>query len=180
MIFDLQNINLCNDIFSVRIKIVNNERVEVFNYLFKEHIINIDYPFESNRPYILIISIMQYGKQIIKNKYTFIYSKCDKYIDNNVILELANNNLNNYLIKKNIIRNINQKMSVNPIIMLREEDEDTISVYNNGNILLLKGNLRKLLLCIRNAERIEENIDGNLLLDNLNTLLLKGCIVSYE
>ncbi len=176
------NLNLNNrqkNIFSVRIKIISKNNIQVIEELLKTNELFIDYSFLNLEKYTLIISVVQLGKQLFKKKYTFTYHECEEYrLDENVAITCGNGF---HIIPKNKKNaSTNDKLDINPIIIYRNEGKKT-SVYVNGNILLLKGNLKKIFTNIKNRKNLKGLHLSNKELENyLNILVEKGCIICYE
>ena len=82
--------------------------------------------------------------------------------------------MSQFIINKKNIKNID--VSLNPLIAYREENKKKISIYNNGSVLLLKGDLFDILKKIIDNKYVINAKD----IDNLNILLLKGCLIAYE
>lgn len=108
----------------------------------------------------------------------FTYKDYDEYIiDNNIRIGKQKNS--NFLERVSLINKKNIKnidVSLNPLIAYREENKKKISIYNNGSVLLLKGDLFDILKKIIDNKYVINAKD----IDNLNILLLKGCLIAYE
>lgn len=118
------------------------------------------------------------GKQILKKFKEFTYENYDEYIiDENIKIS---NKINKKIIKKvNLINDGNKnniEISINPLVAYRIENNGKMSLYNNGGILLLKNELSNIVQKIINNKYIICSKD----IENINILLLKGCLVAYE
>ena len=171
--------NKNSNIYSVRTKILNNEKIDIIDRLYIDNEAYVDYKFEDSKEYIVIISIAEKGKQTFKNKYKFVYHECDEYIlDDNI--KIINCYKENKLIKKGLISSFDENIGINPLISYREEKEK-LSIYNSGNILLLKGNLKKIFLLILNNKKANiKDLSEEETINCINTLIMKGCVISYE
>lgn len=179
MNIDLSKLKISNNVYSVRIKIVSGDKIQEITNLYNNRIINYDYTFKDSTDYIVVISVAQFGKQIYKKKYSFTYHSCDKYIldDNITIINgLKNNNISN----KMIISDLNYNFDINPLASYRNEGSK-LSVFVNGNIYLLKGNLKKIFMAIKKGESLTEiGISEDNIIKELELLILKGCVICYE
>lgn len=175
------NKSFLNQLYSVKIKIIHEKDIYEIKGIFNETKINIktNILFENNQKYTIIVSVVSLGIQISKRKYTFIYHKDDQYkLDNNC--SIINNDKTN---KIDIINSVSDKnystlrYKVNPLCAFRDE-ENKFSIYLNGNIYLISGNLLNMF---KNMLELKEfsNIT-NEQISNINTLIKKGCIIAYE
>ena len=64
--------------------------------------------------------------------------------------------------------------------MYRKDKDDLSTVFLNDNIYILKGNLMKIVEKIYCNSEFKKLIDKNKELDNINLLILKGCLICYE
>jgi hypothetical protein len=99
-------------------------------------------------------------------------------LDDNVTI--VNNIKNNEIKIKKIISNYNYNFDINPLASFREEN-NLISVFTNGNIYLLKGNLKKIFLAIMDKISFDKiTLKEDEIIKGLELLILKGCVVCYE
>ena len=190
IVINLDNLDLKDNIASLKIKLVNNKIINIYNILFNKSerniSINVGKEFKHLQKYILIISIVQNGKQVIKNYYSFSYENYDEYkLDNFVYLTnkkiITQNKKTMYDFDENNIFDL--KFEINPLIMVRKEKEKT-SIYNKGNIILLKNNMEKVFNLINNKDTKCIFDETDILLEEfvniLRKLVLKGFVVVYE
>ena len=95
-----------------------------------------------------------------------------------IIKEEKENNI--YEIKK-ISPNTYKKYKyiINPLAIVREEDERCITIFINSNVYILKGKLAEIVKNINN-ETFVKKIKEFDKLNEINLLILKGCIICYE
>lgn len=179
MNINLENFNLSNNICSVKVKVINDDNIFETIKMFDSSTIALDIEFKNDCDYIVIISVAQFGRQVLKRKYSFNYHICDEYkLDDNVTI--VNNIKSNEIKIKKIISNYNYNFDINPLASFREEN-NLISVFANGNIYLLKGNLKKIFLDIVDKISFDKiTLKEDEIIKGLELLILKGCVVCYE
>ena len=173
-----ENIYLVQNIAFLMVKIID-KKINIYKKIVTTDNININIKaLEKMQNYKLIVNVIVDGKQIFKKFEEFTYKDYDEYIiDNNIRIgkQKSSNFLERVsLINKKNIKNID--VSLNPLIAYREENKKKISIYNNGSVLLLKGDLFDILKKIIDNKYVINAKD----IDNLNILLLKGCLIAYE
>lgn len=187
ILINLKKNNIQNQLFSVKVILIQNKRIREYRNIFDTTnvIIKTGIEFIENEKYDFIISVVCLGKQIIKEKYTFIYKKNtmkfinDEYID----IEVRDDNETNNIVPVMHLtyesyKNYNYK--INPVAMYRKDKDDLSTVFLNDNIYILKGNLMKIVEKIYCNSEFKKLIDKNKELDNINLLILKGCLICYE
>lgn len=173
-----KNIYLTQNIVSLLVKIIGQDIIIYKNIVDSSNInINID-KLENNKDYKILVSVVMDGKQILKKFKEFTYENYDEYIiDENIKIC---NETSDKTIKRVCLLNDENKnkfnISVNPLIAYRIESGRKISLYNNGGILLLKNELSNIVQKIVDNKYIICSKD----IENLNILLLKGCLIAYE
>lgn len=189
IIINLKNLKLTNNLASIKLKILNENGIKIYKEIFKiekeKKIIKIDESFlKSNN--IIVFDIVQHGKLIIKKYYNFSSENYDNYkIDDLVSLSMVK-----FKIKKlNLIYVINENnfldyyYDVSPILAVRKESYQT-SIYNNGNIIMLKNNMKKIFDVIKEKDiktiYKEINLSKSEFVNILQMLVLKGCVIAYE
>ena len=175
MNINLENFNLSNNICSVKVKVINDDNIFETIKMFDSSTIALDIEFKNDCDYIVIISVAQFGRQVLKRKYSFKYHICDEYkLDDNVTI--VNNIKSNEIKIKKIISNYNYNFDINPLASFREEN-NLISVFANGNIYLLK----KIFLDIVDKISFDKiTLKEDEIIKGLELLILKGCVVCYE
>lgn len=183
----LINKNNKNQLVSVKMIIIHNNKTIVCRGIFKEANINLkaDINFIENEKYELIVSIVILGKQIFKEKYSFIYKTSleDIIRDEHISLKIKNSN------KENSIKqfynltcetNKNYNLKINPLAIIRKETENRITIFFNDNIYILKGKLMQIINKIYCNNEFKGDIYKYSKLEDINLLILKGCIICYE
>ena len=175
-----------NQVNSIRLSLIMENEIIEYKGVFIENIaiIKVDTNFIENKKYRIIISIVNSGKQVYKGKIEFIYKANmvfitqDKMIKIKIIKEEKENNI--YEIKK-ISPNTYKKYKyiINPLAIVREEDERCITIFINSNVYILKGKLAEIVKNINN-ETFVKKIKEFDKLNEINLLILKGCIICYE
>lgn len=173
-----KNIYLSQKIVSVLIKIIGENINDYKDIVDSSNInINID-KLENNKDYKMLASVVMDGKQILKKFKEFTYENYDEYIiDENI--KICNETSDKSVKRVSLINEENKNkinISVNPLVAYRFESYGKISLYNNGGILLLKKELSNIVQDIINNKYIICSED----IENLNILLLKGCLIAYE
>lgn len=176
-----------NQLISTKITITHNDDSSEYKGIFKNTIIvlNTNIVFVQNEKYEFIISLAVLGKQIIKEKYSFIYEVDEEYqlLENKISLKITKDNIDN---KIKIINEIGadsfQKYEyrINPLAVIRQEDNDKITIFLNGNVYILKGALMKAVKAILQEEEYKESIIKSNKIEDINLLISKGCIICYE
>ena len=141
--------------------------------------------FIQNAKYEFIISLAVLGKQIIKEKYSFIYKTDKEYqlCDGKISLKITNDKMDN---KIKIINEINAdsfhkyEYKINPLAVVRQENNDKMTIFLNGNIYILKGSLMKLCKEILQGEKYKQNVIKSDKIEDIILLISKGCIICYE
>lgn len=173
-----KNAYLTQNIASLLVKIIGKD-INIYKNIVDSSNININIDnLENNQEYKILVSVVMEGKQILKKFKEFTYENYDEYIiDENIKI---NNKISEEIIKKvNLINDENKnniKISINPLVAYRIETNGKVSLYNNGGILLLKNELSNVVQEIINNKYIICSKD----IENINILLLKGCLVAYE
>lgn len=173
-----------NQLYSVKIKVIHKGEIYTFNGIFNEINVNMetDINFKDNQPYHIIINVVSLGIQILKRKYTFIYHKNNRYkLDEDCLIINDNRtnkiNIINFLSDKNYIK---LKYRVNPLCAFRDE-KDKFSIYLNGNVYLISGNLLNIFKNILELKEFKPTqINNEEIMNNLNILIKKGFIIAYE
>lgn len=175
-----------NQVNSIRLSLIMENEIIEYKGVFIDNvaIIKVDINFIENKKYRIIISIVNNGKQVYKGKIEFIYKvnmvfiTQDKMIKIKIIKEEKENNI--YEIKK-ISPNTYKKYKyiINPLAIVREEDEKCITIFINSNVYILKGKLAEIVKNINN-ETFVKKIKEFDKLNEINLLILKGCIICYE
>lgn len=175
-----------NQVNSIRLSLIMENEIIEYKGVFIENIaiIKVYTNFIENKKYRIIISIVNNGKQVYKGKIEFIYKANmvfitqDKMIKIKIIKEEKENNI--YEIKK-ISPNTYKKYKyiINPLAIVREEDERCITIFINSNVYILKGKLAEIVKNINN-ETFVKKIKEFDKLNEINLLILKGCIICYE
>lgn len=175
-----------NQVNSIRLSLIMENEIIEYKGVFIDNvaIIKVDINFIENKKYRIIISIVNNGKQVHKGKIEFIYKANmvfitqDKMIKIKIIKEEKENNI--YEIKK-ISPNTYKKYKyvINPLAIVREEDEKCITIFINSNVYILKGKLAEIVKNINN-ETFVKKIKEFDKLNEINLLILKGCIICYE
>ena len=165
--------------YSIKIKVIYNGISRIIGGLYIDSEAHIKYNFKDSNEYIIVISVVENGIQTFKNRYKFVYHECDEYrLDDKV--KIKKGLRENKIVNKSIINNLKDKVSINPLISYRDEDE-IVSIFNNGNIILLKGNLKKIFLRIITNKALDElELSEDEVINSINTLIMKGCVISYE
>ena len=172
-----KNICLTQNVASVLVKIIG-EDIKIYKDIVNSNNININIGnLKNSNDYKMIVSVVMDGKQLLKKFKEFTYENYDEYtIDKNIKISKKYSNI---MIKRvSLINDENKsiKIAVNPLIAYRIESGGTISLYNNGGVLLLKNELSSIVQKIINNKYIIHSKD----IENLNILLLKGCLIAYE
>lgn len=175
-----------NQVNSIRLSLIMENEIIEYKGVFIDNvaIIKVDINFIEYKKYRIIISIVNNGKQVYKGKIEFIYKANmvfitqDKMIKIKIIKEEKENNI--YEIKK-ISPNTYKKYKyvINPLAIVREEDEKCITIFINSNVYILKGKLAEIVKNINN-ETFVKKIKEFDKLNEINLLILKGCIICYE
>lgn len=173
-----KNICLSQKVVSVLIKIIG-ENINIYKDIVDSSNININIDkLENNKDYKMLASVVMDGKQILKKFKEFTYENYDEYIiDENI--KICNETSDKSVKRVSLINEENKNklnISVNPLVAYRIESNGKISLYNNGGILLLKNELSNIVQNIINNKYIICSED----IENLNILLLKGCLIAYE
>ena len=173
-----KNVCLTQNLVSLIVKIIGKD-INIYKNIVDSSNININIDkLEDNKEYKILVSVVMDGKQILKKFKEFTYENYDEYIiDENIKIS---NKINKKIIKKvNLINDGNKnniEISINPLVAYRIENNGKMSLYNNGGILLLKNELSNIVQKIINNKYIICSKD----IENINILLLKGCLVAYE
>lgn len=173
-----KNVCLTQNLVSLIVKIIGKD-INIYKNIVDSSNININIDkLENNKEYKILVSVVMDGKQILKKFKEFTYENYDEYIiDENMKIS---NKINKKIIKKvNLINDGNKnniEISINPLVAYRIENNGKMSLYNNGGILLLKNELSNIVQKIINNKYIICSKD----IENINILLLKGCLVAYE
>ena len=175
MYIRIKNKKIC----SIRIKIINKNNTEIIDGMYINEDAIIEYNFKDSEKYLMIISIVENGIQIFKNRFEFIYYECDQYkLDN--IIKITKVGKQNKIKRKTILSNLDGKIIINPLILYRNEGEK-LSVFVNGNILLLRGNLKKIFMLIKDKKELNNtNLTNDEIIKYINILIMKGCVIYYE
>lgn len=173
-----KNICLSQKVVSVLIKIIG-ENINIYKDIVDSSNLNINIDkLENNKDYKMLASVVMDGKQILKKFKEFTYENYDEYIiDENI--KICNETSDKSVKRVSLINEDNKNkinISVNPLVAYRFESNGKISLYNNGGILLLKKELSNIVQNIINNKYIICSED----IENLNILLLKGCLIAYE
>lgn len=173
-----KNICLTQTVVSLLIKIIG-EDIKVYKNIVDSSNININIDkLENNMNYKILVSVVMEGKQILRKFKEFTYENYDEYtIDENIKIR---DKINDIMIKKVSLINdgdkTNLNIAVNPLVAYRIESNGKMSIYNNGGVFLLKNELSNIVQRIINNKYVICSKD----IENLNILLLKGCLVAYE
>ena len=173
-----KNVCLTQNLVSLIVEIIGKD-INIYKNIVDSSNININIDkLENNKEYKILVSVVMDGKQILKKFKEFTYENYDEYIiDENIKIS---NKINKKIIKKvNLINDGNKnniEISINPLVAYRIENNGKMSLYNNGGILLLKNELSNIVQKIINNKYIICSKD----IENINILLLKGCLVAYE
>lgn len=164
---------------SIRIKIINKNNIEIIDGMYINEDAIIKYTFKNSERYLMIVSIVENGIQIFKNRYEFVYYECDEYkLDD--IIKITKKGKQNKINKKNIMLNFDKNIIINPLVLYRNEKEK-LSVFVNGNILLLGGNLKKIFMLIKDKKELKySNLTNEEIIKYINILIMKGCVIYYE
>ena len=190
MVLDIKKILTCNkqnQLVSVKIIMIQNKTSIECKAFFKDTNIRVEtgINFIENERYDMIISIVILGKQIYKEKCSFIYKKSlvystsDKLIDFRITDNSAKNNIE-------LITNLtyqtyrNYNFKINPLAVVREENENCKTIFLNDNIYILRGKLMEIVDKIYCNSKFMEDINKYKKLNDINLLILKGCIICYE
>lgn len=183
----LLNDNEKKQLISTKMIIVHKKNSIECKGFFKDSNIKIEtgINFIENEKYDVIISIVILGKQVYKGKMSFVYKKNSEQLikDELIDFKITKNTSNN---KINQITNLNYKtyknynFKINPLAILRKEDENTVTIFFNDNVYILRGNLMKIVYEIYCNNKFEEDIDKYEKIKDIQALILKGCIVCYE
>lgn len=173
-----KNICLTQNVASVLVKIIG-EDIKIYKDIVNSNNININIGnLKNSNDYKMIVNVVMNGKQLLKKFEEFTYENCDEYtIDKNIKISKKYSNIK--IKRVSLINDENKsnlKIAVNPLIAYRMESNGTISLYNNGGLLLLKNELSNIVKKIINNKYIINSKD----IENLNILLLKGCLIAYE
>ena len=183
---NLINKNIKNQLLSVKITIIHNNTSSEYKGIFKSEIIelNTDVLFIENEKYSFIISIVALGKQILKEKYDFIYKNEEFLIqDEQINIKITNNNMRNEIKRINKVSLHNYceyNYRINPLAIVRQESSNTITIFLNGNIYIIKGILMKIVNEIVHIKNFNKLIEENNKLRDIDILISKGCIICYE
>ena len=167
-------------------RIIYKEKVFEYKGLFRKTTMyfEFDYDFIENEKYVVIISIISKGKQILKEKDSFCYRTNDWLINNNYFRIKNNYEFESNEIKKVISLNYkNYKKycySINPLAIYRKENNDCVILYFNNNIYKVKGIASEIISNIYNKKSFKEYIDKYEKLSIINTLISKDCVICYE
>ena len=173
-----KNVCLTQNLVSLIVKIIGKD-INIYKNIVDSSNININIDkLENNKEYKILVSVVMDGKQILKKFKEFTYENYDEYIiDENIKIS---NKINKKIIKKvNLINDGNKnniEISINPLVAYRIENTGKMSLYNIGGRLLLKNELSNIVQKIINNKYIICSKD----IENINILLLKGCLVAYE
>lgn len=183
----LINKELKNQLISTQITIIHNYDSLEYKGIFKDAIIvlNTNVDFVQNEKYEFIISLAVLGNQIIKEKYSFIYKTDEEYqlCDDKISLKITKNNIDN---KIKIVNEIsadsfqNYEYRINPLAVVRQEDNEKMTIYLNGNVYILKGSLMKAIKAILQGEKFKESVIKSDKIEDIILLISKGCIICYE
>lgn len=177
-----------NQVNSIRLNLIEKNKKIEYKGIFIDNIaiIKTDINFIEDEKYRIIISIVNNGKQIYKEKIEFIYKANtvfiipDKMIKIKIIKNEKEKENNIYEIKK-ISQNTYKKYKyiINPLAIVREEDEKSITIFINNNVYILKGKLAEIFKNINNKTFVKKIREFDKL-NEINLLILKGCIICYE
>ncbi len=181
------NKELENQLISTKITITHNDDFSEYKGIFKDAniVLNTNVDFVQNEKYELIISLAVLGKQIIKEKYSFIYKTDKEYqlCEDKISLKITKDNMDN---KIKIINEINadnfQKYEyrINPLAVVRQEDNDKMTIFLNGNVYILKGSLMNAVKEILQEKNYKESVIKSDKIEDIILLISKGCIICYE
>lgn len=181
------NNNEKNQLISIKMVIVQNKTSIECKGFFKDANIKIEtgINFIENEKYDIIISIVILGKQIYKEKYSFVYKKNleystkDKLIDFKITDNSTKNNIKPITnLTYKTYRNYNFR--INPLAIVRKENENCKTIFFNNNVYILRGKLMEIVDKIYYNNNFMEDIDKYKKFKDINLLILKGCIVCYE
>ena len=176
-----------NQLISIKMIIVQNKTSIECKGFFKDTNIKIEtgIDFIENEKYDMIIGIVILGKQIYKEKYSFVYKKKieystkDRLIDFKIMDNTTKNNIKPITdLNYKTYRNYNFK--INPLAIVRKENENCKTIFFNDNVYILRGKLMEIVDKIYCNNKFIEDIDKYKKLKDINSVILKGCIVCYE
>ena len=178
MFIQLKKVFMKDELLSVKVKIMHDSIIDTVSVNCLTDNIYIPYLFKENENYHIIVSIVYHGIQIVKFQHTFSYNQNYQYIDDKIHLSFGLNCKN--LSQKEQATSLKETFFVNPLAMYREEGNCT-SVYVNGNIFLLRGDLRKVFKAIERKEVFTNlSLDDEIIIKKINLLIEKGCVLCYE
>lgn len=174
-------------LISVKMIIIQNKKTIEYRGIFKDTIMNLKtgINFIENMKYDFVISIVILGKQIVKEKYSFIYKKDLKeiVIGRDISLRFIDGKKENNIKQ---IQNLtyetykNYNFKINPLAIVRKETENKVTIFFNDNVYILKGNLMHIINKIYSNNEFKEDIYIYEKLKDINSLISKGCIICYE
>lgn len=182
----ISNEKIKNQLISVRIVLIHNDICSEYRGIFKnsEIIFETDINFIKNEKYSIIISLVALGKQIMKGKYTFVYTNEGFQLkEEQINIKISNNKKNNEIKKINRVTLNNYceyNYRINPLAIVRQENNEKITIFLNGNIYILKGALMKIINKIVHINSLNEIIEESNRIKDIDLLISKGCIICYE
>ena len=197
LLINLENIQIdLKHIFSVKLNIYDLNLKTSEEYIKKIYsndnsiLFELDNNFLIHHDYIIIYSIMQFGKQIDKKRLAFTYPNCDEYKIENLVISNSNSIKKSKDIKilssvsERELNNKNIYIDLTPIAVIRDVESE-FELYINGNILYLKSSLYLIVKEINNDNNLFKifnklNMKEKLFLDFINLLNKKGVVVVYE
>lgn len=182
----ISNEKIKNQLISVRIVLIHNDICSEYRGIFKnsEIIFETDINFIKNEKYSIIISLVALGKQIMKGKYTFVYTNEGFLLkEEQINIKISNNKKNNEIKRINRVTLNNYceyNYRINPLAIVRQENNEKITIFLNGNIYILKGALMKIINKIVHINSLNEIIEESNRIKDIDLLISKGCIICYE
>lgn len=74
----------------------------------------------------------------------------------------------------------NYNFKINPLAIIRRENENCKTIFFNDNLYILRGKLMEIVDKIYCNKNFMEDICKYKKLKDINLLVLKGCIICYE
>ncbi|MBR3249624.1 MAG: hypothetical protein IKF83_02875 [Clostridia bacterium] len=176
-----------NQLISVKILITHNKISSEYKGIFKSTDINLktDIEFAENEKYSIVFSIVILGKQIVKEKYSFVYKENLSYQikDGKINLKIMNKNMENSIkpifnITYRTYNNYNFK--INPLAIIRKEDDNKETIFFSDNVYIIRDKLMEIINKIHYNNKFKEDIEKYKKIESINLLISKGCIICYE